>query len=218
MKKSLIFLCFVGCAQIPPEYAAPSLVSPQNGESFSEFVTFEWSANNNADHTTGDYSFLVEVATDTAFTQIKAHYLTKLETRYYAPLYAFRNGVNYWRVTATYTQQTTGEKTVLRSAVRSFSYTGNDGAVYVDPLTAGAGILGTKAEPVKTIHEAFGVASRRGLVDVRLANATYTETIGTSFIGTIKGCYDTATWSRNISTCATSLTDITASAYYSPAN
>lgn len=219
--KTLMTLCLAflaSCVNMPPDYAAPSLVSPAEGASFAEFITFEWAANNRADASTGEYDFLFEAATDAGFTQIKANYLTKLENKYYAPYSVFRSGVIYWRVTATYTQQTTGEKTTLRSAVRSFTYTGNDGAVYVDPATAGAGLLGTKAEPVKTIREAFGVASRRGLTGIRLANATYSETIGTSFGGTIKGCYDPATWARNVGTCATTLTDAAAAAFYMPGN
>lgn len=201
---------------MPPDYATPTLISPADGSTFAEFVTFEWSPNNKADTTTGDYSFFVEVAADSEFKTIKASFSTKLETKYYAPYYAFRNGVNYWRVTATYTQQTTGKKTTLRSAVRSFVYTGNDGAIYVDPATVGAGLLGTKAEPVKTITEAKIVANKRGLSEIRLANAIYSETIGTSFSGSIKGCYSAATWVRNTGACSTTLTDAVASAYYQP--
>lgn len=216
MKTSILaVLLFIGCTNSPPDYQAPTLVSPADGSTFAEFVTLEWLPNNNADRTTTDYSFFVEVATDTEFKNIKASFLTKLETKYYAPYYAFRNGVNFWRVTAEYKQQN-GGSTVVRSVVRAFTYTGNDGAVYVDPATAGAAVLGTKAEPVKTISKAFDIASRRGLNSIRLANATYAETIGTSFSGTIKGCYSAATWVRNVGTCSTTLTDAAAVAYYQP--
>lgn len=218
MKKLLPLLFLFACGQTIPEYQAPVITAPANGATFSEFVSIEWSPNNKADWTTRDYSFLVELATDAAFTSVKYGYLTKLETRHEPPIWVLKTGGYFVRVTATYVQNPTGEKTVLASVVRSFTYDGNDGAVYVNLSAVGPDYLGTKLKPVKTIGHAFEVIDRRRLSSIVLANGSYTETFKREYGLTVKGCYSPATWVRNVPGCTTTISDAAAVTFYDPLN
>ena len=205
-KKITIFLVAFwlgGCVQQVPEYESPALIAPATGASFSENIVFEWNPRNKADWTTGDYIFMLQVSKSTDFSVPVYAYSAKVWNTHDAAVYSLRNGVYFWRVVATYTQNPSGEKHVLASDVRQFTYTGNDGAIFVN-ASAATGGNGTQAAPVKTISEAIFAAGKRQVTSVCVANGAYNETIGTGFTGSIKGCYDPATWARDAGTCATS--------------
>ena len=219
-KKIVVFwavLGFAGCAVQPPEYESPVLIAPATGASFSENVVFEWNPRNKADWTTGDYVFTLQVSKSTDFSAPVYAYSAKVWNMHDAAVYNLRNGVYFWRVVATYTQSSGGEKHVLASDVRQFTYTGNDGAIFVN-AAAPAGGNGTQAAPVKTIGEGIFTAGKRQVTTVRVANGAYAETIGTTFTGSIKGCYDPTTWARDTGTCATTLSDAAAATYYGLVN
>lgn len=217
--KKLILLCLLAhCAKITPGYIAPSLLSPINGTTHSKEITFEWDPNNKADDTTRDYIFFLEIAADSCFSQIKDSFSAKVWSKYYMPINKLKSGVYYWRVTATYIQSPGSERHILQSEIRSFIYDGNDGAVFVDPLTVTTGNLGTKTQPVKTIAEAFSVAFQRNLTTINLANASYIETIPQYIGTTVKGCFNASTWVRNIATCSTTISDASALAFYNILN
>lgn len=219
MKKTIFTLCLVlgACVQQVPEYESPALIAPETGASFSENIVFEWNPRNKADDTTGDYIFTLQVSKSTDFSEPVYAYSAKVWNMHDAAAYHLRNGVYFWRVVATYTQSPSGEKTVLPSEIRQFTYTGNDGAIFVNAAAA-AGGNGTQAAPVKTIGEGVFTAGKRQVASVRVANGSYVETIGTGFTGSIKGCYDAVTWARNVGACSTTLSDATASAFYGLVN
>lgn len=219
--KKLIFvvLCsFGGCVASVPEYESPTPISPISGSYFSENIVFEWLPNNKADHTTGDYLFTLQVSKNIDFTDVVYSYSAKVWNTHDADVYHLRNGVYYWRVVATYTQNPSGQKTVKNSLPMSFTYTGNDGAVFVS-ASAIVGGNGTQLQPVQTISEALFIARKRSLTSIRVANGSYTETISPVFLGSIKACYEATSWVRNTSTCATTA-NFTAEAidYYAPFN
>jgi hypothetical protein len=216
LMKTIIFCAlFTGCVGNLPVYESPTLIAPADGAAFSEIVAFEWVPNNAADSTTRDYAFLLQVASDAEFKTIKASFSTKLATKYEAPLHLLRSGVLYWRVEATYVQMT-GGKFTRYSETRTFTYDGNDGAVYVDKAAMSTGFLGTKTQPVKTINAAFSIARRRFLSSVIVAGASYVETVPQWAGYSVKGCYDAVTWTRNVAACATTFSDAAAVTYYAP--
>ena len=220
-KKIAVFLgvFWLGaCVQQTPEYESPALIAPATGASFSENIVFEWNPRNKADDTTGDYIFTLQVSKSTDFSVPVYAYSAKVWNMHDAAAYHLRNGVYFWRVVATYTQSPSGEKHVLASDVRQFTYTGNDGAIFVNAAAA-AGGNGTQAAPVKTIGGGIFTAGKRQVTSVRVANGVYNETIGVSFLGAIKGCYDPTTWARDAGTCATSANFTTdALDFYAPFN
>lgn len=219
MKKLVFFLVLLSsCVQMPADYEAPTLLSPVNGSTHSKTIDFEWLPNNNADHTTKDYSFLFEISSDPEFNSIKDNFLVKIWNQYTTPIFTLKNGMNYWRVTATYTQNPNGHTTMLRSETWSINYIGNDGAVYVDPSTSNSENLGTKAYPIKTISEAFKIADMRNIKRINLANNSYSGLIPQYSAYTIKGCYDNITWIRDIYSCTMTVDDNDSIAYYGSAS
>lgn len=189
-------------------------MSPAVGSTHSTTVDFQWLPNNNADHTTGDYSFLLQIASDPGFVNIRDSYTVKVWNKYTTPIYTLKSGPVYWRVVATYTQNPIGEKTVKYSETWSFNYDGNDGSIYVDPATLTTGNLGSKLQPVKTIIEAFNVSIIRKLSRINLANNSYSESLPLYNGYVVKGCYSPITWNRDTGACATSISDGTGLLYY----
>ena len=219
-KKIAVFLgvfWLVACVQQVPEYESPVLIAPATDASFSENVVFEWNPRNKADWTTGDYVFTLQVSKSTDFSVLIYTYSAKVRNMHDAAVYHLRNGVYFWRVVATYTQSPSGEKHVLVSDARQFTYTGNDGAIFVNAAAA-AGGNGTQAAPVKTIGEGIFAAGKRQVAGIRVANGIYNETVGTTFTGSIKGCYDATTWACNVGACATALSDAAAATFYGLVN
>lgn len=213
---SILVAClYQACTNTPVVEAALPL-SPQQSAVEERVVKFMWDSKFTSETPLNDWVFSVEASVDPNFTSVAFSCTTKVWSWCEAPLSAFKSGTIYWRVSTRYQASSIDKWQQIQSTTMSFTYAGNDGAVHVDPSTVSVKALGTQLHPVKTIAEAFYVASQRKLTKVYLANngAAYTEAIPQLTGYSVKGCYAPSTWVRNTGTCTTTLSDGAATTYY----